>query len=83
RYQYLIYSRDYGHDFDDLVGKGNDLAVQQSEIQRIVVETLMVDPRTASVGTFSFSWQDDTCYFSCKITSIRDVEKLLEGSVGT
>lgn len=82
RYRHLIYSRSHGEELDDLIGKGYSRAVQESEIQRIVSETLMVDPRTASVGQFTFEWRDDSCYFTCKISNVRDEEVVLEGSVG-
>lgn len=54
RYRHLIYSRSYGQEFEELIGKGYSRAVQESEIERIATETLMVDPRTLSVGDFSF-----------------------------
>lgn len=82
RYRHLIYSREHGEELDDLIGRGYSRAVQESEIQRIVIETLMVDPRTASVGDFTFSWREDACYFTCRISNVRDEEALLEGSVG-
>ncbi|GIO36195.1 hypothetical protein J41TS12_10560 [Paenibacillus antibioticophila] len=82
RYRHLIYSREHGEEFDDLIGRGYSRAVQESEIQRIVIETLLVDPRTASVGDFTFSWREDACYFTCRISNVRDEEAVLEGSVG-
>jgi hypothetical protein len=82
RYRYLIYSREHGEEFDDLIGKGHSRAIQESEIQRMVTEALMVDPRTANVGEFTFEWRDDACHFTCRITNVRDQEAVLEGSVG-
>lgn len=81
RYRHLIYSRSYGQEFEDLIGKGYSRAVQESEIQRMASEALMVDPRTAEVDGFSFSWQDDRCVFSCRVTNIYDEALSLEGSV--
>lgn len=81
RYRHLIYSRDHGEEFDDLIGRGYSRAFIESEIQRIVTETLMVDPRTADVDDFSFNWGGDACYFTCQITNVRDEEALIEGSV--
>lgn len=82
RYRHLIYSREHGEEFDDLIGKGYSWAIQESEIQRMVTEALMVDPRTASVGDFTFEWKDDSCYFTCRISNVRDEEAEVEGSVG-
>ncbi|MEK4236471.1 DUF2634 domain-containing protein [Paenibacillus sp. FSL H7-0714] len=79
RYRYVIYSRNHGQEFDDLIGRGYSKAVQESEIQRIVTETLMVDPRTASVSNFAFTWVDDTCSFSCTITNVREESETIDG----
>ncbi|MGZ7442169.1 DUF2634 domain-containing protein [Paenibacillus sp. TH7-28] len=81
RYRHLIYSRSYGQEFEELIGRGYSRAVQESEIERIATETLMVDPRTLSVGDFSFSWQDDGCRFSCRVKNVREEEMIAEGSV--
>jgi hypothetical protein len=81
RYRHLIYSHQYGQELDELIGRGYSRAVQESEIQRMVTETLMVDPRTLSVDSFTFSWQEDGCRFSCQIRNVHDEQFTLEGSV--
>lgn len=81
RYRHIAYSQDYGSEFEDLIGKGYSQAFVESEIQRMVTEALMVDPRTADVGQFSFKWDGEACSFSCRITNVRDEEETLEGSV--
>lgn len=79
RYRHVIYSRNHGHDFDELMGRGYSRAVQESEIQRMVTETLMVDPRTASVGNFTFNWAEDACFFTCDITNVREETETIDG----
>lgn len=81
RYRHLIYSRQYGQELDELIGRGYSRAVQESEIQRMVTETLMVDLRTLSVDGFTFIWQEDGCHFSCQIRNVHDEQFTLEGSV--
>ncbi len=81
RYRHVIYSRDFGSELEDLIGSGSR-ALQESEIRRMVTEALLADARTQSVDPFAFDWEGETCRFSCRITSIRDEEALLEGSVG-
>ncbi|RCX22613.1 uncharacterized protein DUF2634 [Fontibacillus phaseoli] len=81
RYRHLIYSRDYGQEFEELIGRGYSRAVQESEIQRIARETLLIDPRTASVEGFVFEWQGERCSFTCRVANIHDEELTLEGSV--
>ena len=71
RYRFPIYGRYYGHDLDDIIGRAFPRAVIESEIQRVVTETLKVDPRTSEVINFAFTWEDDRLYFNCDVISVR------------
>lgn len=81
RYRYLIYSRNYGHEFEDLIGRGLTQEAIKSEIKRIVTECLMVDPRTAAVENFSFEWEGDTVKFTCEVSNVRGETGTISGSV--
>lgn len=81
RYHHLIYSRDYGSELTELIGEMNDRALQESEIQRMVTETLLADARTESVSQFLFTWEGEACRFSCQITSVRDETEIIESVV--
>lgn len=81
RYRHLIYSRDYGSELEELIGTGGR-AIQESEIRRMVSETLLADARTQNVDQFVFEWEGESCRFTCRISNIRDEEAVLEGSVG-
>jgi len=81
RYRYLVYSRSYGQEFDSLMGEGLPREAAESEISRIATETLMADPRTASVRNFSFSWERDQCNFTCEVTNVREETGTVQGSV--
>ncbi|MNP01871.1 hypothetical protein D3C76_936990 [compost metagenome] len=81
RYRHLIYSRDYGQEYDDLIGRGYSRAVLESEIERMTTEALMVDPRTAGVDSFTFEWSSDACQFTCNVKNVRDETITLEGGV--
>jgi len=83
RYRYLIYSRKYGQEFEDLFRRNLNRAGNESEIKRIVTETLKVDPRTASVDNFGFTWDGEQCFFTCTVTSARGTTKALNGKVVT
>ncbi len=67
RYRHLIYTRNYGSEFEDLIGRGLPREVIESEIKRMATEALMVNPRTAEVGNFVFDWQNDVVFFTCEI----------------
>ncbi|WP_106766823.1 DUF2634 domain-containing protein [Paenibacillus faecalis] len=81
RYRHLIYSRDYGSELEELIGSDDDHALLESEIRRMVTETLMADARTESVDQFLFTWEGEACRFSCQITSVRDETEMIEGVV--
>lgn len=52
RYAYPIYSRRYGVELEDLIGKPKDYAM--SEIKRRITEALTQDDRITSVDDWSF-----------------------------
>jgi hypothetical protein len=79
RFRHLAYSTDYGHEFDDLIRRNLTREANESEIQRIVTETLMVNPHTVSVEDFSFRWEEDTCYYSCTAYTDFGEDTLIEG----
>ncbi|CZT56717.1 DUF2634 domain-containing protein [Solibaculum mannosilyticum] len=53
RYQYLIYSWDYGSELDTLIGQSYEYAL--SEIKRYITEALTQDERVQSVDDFGFT----------------------------
>jgi len=52
RYAYPIYSRNYGSELSDLIGKPKDYAM--SELKRRITEALEQDDRITGVGNWSF-----------------------------
>lgn len=81
RYRYLIYGRNHGQEFEDLIRRNLNRVGNESEIKRIITECLMVDPRTASVDNFTFIWDGDRCFFTCQVTSIRETAGTISGEV--
>lgn len=81
RYTYLAYSRAYGQEFEDLIARQLSKPANEMEIARITKETLMVDPRTASVDHFTWTWNQSECSFQCQITNVRGDKKIIEGNV--
>lgn len=80
RYRYLVYSRNYGQEFDSLIGLGLSRAAVESEISRMATEALMADPRTAAVRNFSFSWESDRCSYTCEVSNVREETGTVQGS---
>ncbi|MCD9020508.1 DUF2634 domain-containing protein [Cohnella silvisoli] len=81
RFRYPIYSRNYGQEFIELIRSDLPRSAIETEIQRITEETLLTDPRTASVDSFSFEWKVDSCYFTCSISNIHDETETIQGKV--
>lgn len=70
---------DYGQEFEDLLRSGLPRSAIEMEIQRIATETLMSDPRTASVDDFVYEWSGDSCHFSCFVSNVHDETAEIQG----
>jgi hypothetical protein len=81
RYRHLVYSRLYGQEFEDLIGRHLSRGANESEIKRMVTECLMLDPRTASVSNFTFAWDGDQVTFTCDLANVLGEGGTLSGSV--
>lgn len=81
RFKYYIYSDLYGEEFSTLIPQYLTREANESEIRRIAIETLMVNPYTKEVSNFDFDWEDDKCYFTCDVTNILDESVNLDGEV--
>ena len=56
RFEWVIYSDNYGIEIQDLIG--NDFDLIQSEIERVVGEALLADERIESVDNFDLKQTD-------------------------
>lgn len=81
RWRYLIYTSSYGQELEDLIGLGLPRDVAESEIKRIVTECLKQNELTDTVENFQFTWEGDSVYFTCEVTSINGFSTKLEGEV--
>ncbi len=68
RYQYPIYSRSYGVEFVNLIGKPRDYVM--SELKRRITEALTQDDRILKVDDWSFSHTYKTIVVSFVIRTI-------------
>lgn len=64
RYQYLIYSWNYGVEFQDLIGQPKSFVLP--ELERRITDALMQDDRITTVSDFSFETNRHsvTAYFT-------------------
>lgn len=69
RFRYAIYSDDYGHDLEDLVGSGFSKAAIESEVKRMLYEALMVNPYIDSIENVEVTFDGDILGISCIVTT--------------
>ena len=58
RFAYLAYSQNYGTEIEAALRQPSRQAVE-AELERVITEALLVDPRTQVVRDFRFTWQGD------------------------
>lgn len=68
RYKFLIYSWNYGTEFEDLIGAHPDIV--EDEIERIISEALLQDDRIKSVYDFDFKRVKDSIRVTLKVGTI-------------
>ena len=70
RYQYSIYSWDYGSELMDLIGKAYTPSLTKSEAKRYIEEALKINPYILEVNVVDTSFNDSTLSANVKITTI-------------
>lgn len=68
RYEYLIYSWDYGVELSDLIGQPDSYVIP--EIERRVTEALMQDNRINNVSGFAFEKNKNKMHVTFVVTTI-------------
>lgn len=70
RYIHNVYSWDYGHDLDDLIGKGYEKGFIDSEVERRIKDCLMVNDKITGCYGFDISLVNDNLKVSFTVTTI-------------
>ncbi|WP_061317292.1 DUF2634 domain-containing protein [Clostridium botulinum] len=68
RYEYLIYSWNYGSELDGVIGK--DKSIAESEFKRRIKEALSQDDRINNVDNFIFKYNGDSVFVEFTVFSI-------------
>lgn len=75
RYRYLAYSWDYGHELEDLIGRGLSKEITESETVSLVREALLVNPYIQDIRDVSMNLEDSGLKVNCTlITPYGEVE---------
>ena len=59
RYQYEIYSWDYGSEIESLIGKGFEIGFIKSETQRYIEEALLINPYITKINKIDVEFNKD------------------------
>ena len=70
RFRYLAYSWQYGIELRPFIGKVMGVQQRYSEIKRVIVECLMVNPYIKSIDTIDIQHESDTVNISIMMTTI-------------
>ncbi|KLU66763.1 hypothetical protein DEAC_c14310 [Desulfosporosinus acididurans] len=58
RYKYLIYSWNYGQEFESIINKGLSRESVKSELERTIKETLLISPYITDIKAISITFED-------------------------
>lgn len=70
RFQYLAYSWQYGIELKPFIGKVMSVQQRYSELKRVIVEGLMVNPYIKSIDSVTFSHDHDSVTVDILLTTI-------------
>ncbi len=70
RYRHAIYSWDYGHELDNLIGKGYTQEYINTELPRMIEECLLINPNIIGADNFSFIIYNDRLIGSFKVKTV-------------
>lgn len=68
RFQHEIFSRNYGHDLQDLIGKPLDYVL--GDVRRMIWEALLIDERIIDIDDFTIKKVGENLQVKFKVTSI-------------
>ena len=75
RYRYLIYSWNYGHELEKLIGQGYTTGIVQNEIKRLIEDALTVNSNIRGTSNMKVTFQGDKLEIS--FTAITDYGEVI------
>lgn len=70
RKRFVIFTHDYGNDFEELIGQPYSESIKQMEAKRYLEECLLINPYIQSVNNVDVSFQDDKLTISFSVTTL-------------
>ncbi len=69
KFRYYVYPNEYGQEFEDVLGQGYTKAYVEAELERMVEETLLVNPYVTGIEGFSCETDGDRAKVSFAIVT--------------
>ena len=70
RKRFVIFTHDYGNDFEELIGQPYSESIKQMEAKRYLEECLLINPYIQSVNNVDVSFQNDKLTISFSVTTL-------------
>lgn len=70
RYRYPAYPREYGQEFDEIVGMSSSREIRESEAERLVQEALLVNPYITDAGDFEFEHRGSNLHIRFTVETV-------------
>lgn len=70
RKRFVIFTHDYGNDFEELIGQPYSESIKQMEAKRFLEECLLINPYIQSVNNVDVSFQNDKLTISFSVTTL-------------
>ena len=77
RYQYEIYTCDYGSELSSLIGKAYTKGLTQSEASRYIKEALLINPYILDVKVISTNFDGDVLSANVRVKTIYEGEVIV------
>ena len=77
RYQYSIYTWDYGSELMDLIGKAYTPSLTKSEAKRYIEEALKINPYILDVNVISTDFKDSILSANVRVKTIYEGEVIV------
>lgn len=70
RYHYAAYPRNFGQEFEQVIGTGESRSILEAEIERYIREALIVNPYIRSVDDYEFEYSGSAANVTFTVTTI-------------
>ncbi|MHB9947320.1 terminase [Clostridium botulinum] len=70
RNRYLIYSSNYGHDFETIIGKGYNKNLINSELERLIEECLLANPYITEILEINTDFKGSKLYIYVTVKTV-------------